>query len=401
MYFNMEITRDELQNWLIDLSEPLHDGLRQRIIRETDVANLCELISVLLPYVDDHHDAVVNLPLLFNPVLKDVQYRLVFRTQQLIEYDIVRYVPQSDDLTQLGNRRKKSVVSHTSQTEIPPESDTSAITGDGQLEFDTEAIVEGWYPPLKTAVTILSQIYQLVNSSIFDDLAHHILHECIASLNKVFVLAQTRLGPMEAHLFLMKQLLILRAQIVEFDIDAAPAEVQVDFSGLAGVISRIRTEGVQINSSSILNLARESVPKVVNNMLDAKSELYAQLKNAIHAFTELAVKTITKSIIDNPLPSTAVEDTRKLRQDIQQELPRIRDVIKVYVADDHTVDILIDSIQDLVIQTYEAYHENIVATGSPAELDGVMEVDGLISWLSDVVSSIYRNDLQSSNQHDM
>lgn len=395
LFFDVDACRDELQNWLMDLSEPLHDSLRQRIIRETEIASLCELITVLLPYVDDttEHDELVNLALLFNPILKDVQYRLVFRTQQTIDRDIARYVPQPDDLAQVGHRRKKSSVGQQPSPDkangehAPPVADQEQ----SKYQFDTTAIVEGWYPPLRTAVTILSQIYQLINSSIFDDLAHRILHESIGALNKVSEVAQSRLGAMEAQLFLMKQLLVLRAQIVEFDIEAAPTEVQVDFSGLAGVISRIRTEGVQLNSSSILNLARESVPKVVNNMLDAKAELYAQLKNAIHSFTEHAVKAITKSIIQDPKPSTAVEDTRRLRQETQQELPRIRNVIRTYISDDRTVDILIDSIEDLVIQTYEAYYDKMVATAkSPDEIDGMMDVDGLVSWLGDVVSSMYR-----------
>lgn len=176
-----------------------------------------------------------------------------------------------------------------------------------------------------------------------------------------------------------------------FDIDYVPAEVLVDFSGLQEVFTKVRQEGVSFSGSGLLNLAKASVPKVVNNMFDAKEELYAKLKNSIHEFTEASVQSIVKSILDNPDPKTAVEKTRQLRQDATTEFPRIRGIIETYIDDERTIDILIDSIQDLVIQTYDTYQKTILSmVKSPEEVDGMMEVDGLVPWLGNIVGKLHK-----------
>jgi hypothetical protein len=372
--------------WLGDLSEPLYDLLRQRIIREGSIDNLCELTSLLLSYEND--DDELNEDKLttsgwFGPVLEDVQSRLVFRVQTIVEQDIVRYVPKADDISQLGRRRKKSLVESNEST---------------QHDFDTEQLLQGLYPPMKRAVTLLSQIYQLVNSKVFDDLAHRVVHESMVALQRAFSLAVARLGPIEAELFQIKNLLMLRSQILGFDIESAPAEVQIDFSGIQEVFTLVRQEGVSFTSSSLLNLARAGVPKVVNNMLDAKEELYAKLKNAIQDFTEGTVKTVAKSILENPSVESAVENSRKLRQDAAVELPRIRTMIENYISDDRTIDILMDSIQDLVIQTYDKYKGQVEDNSTSNEqIDGMMEVDGLMSWLGDIIGRLHSERSRSSS----
>jgi hypothetical protein len=365
------------REWLSDLCDPLYDTLRQRIIRETSIDNLCELTSMLLSYDNsgDEEKDSINYAYVFQPVLHDVQSRLVFRVQTYIQSDIVQYVPKPEDLSEMGGHRKKDIEEEKNDED----------------SFNTETLFKGWYPPMRKAITLLSQIYQLVKSTVFDDLAHRIVHECMESLQKAQTLAVSRLGAIEAHLFFIKHLLTLRTQIMGFDIDYVPAEVLVDFSGLQEVFSKVRQEGVSFSGSGLLNLAKASVPKVVNDMFDAKEELYAKLKNSIHEFTEVSVQSIVKSILDNPDPKTAVEKTRQLRQDATTEFPRIRGIIETYIDDERTIDILIDSIQDLVIQTYDTYQQTILSmVKSPEDVDGMMEVDGLISWLGDIVGKLHK-----------
>lgn len=417
------------QDWLLDLCDPLYDTLRQKIIREHNIDDLCELTSMLLSYeIDDQGEYMVqqveednskgreiNFGFIFRPVLHDVQSRLVFRVQSSIQTDIVQYVPKPEDLSEIGGSRKhrKKIGKEASTAngiDDTLEGNTSAANEDTNGDhghddgdyygsrFDTESLFKGWYPPMRKAITLLSQIYQLVKSTVFDDLAHRIVHECMGSLQKAQSLALSRLGVIDSHLFFIKHLLTLRTQIMGFDIDYVPTEILVDFSGLQEVFNKARQEGVSFTGSSLLNLAKASVPKVVNNMYDAKEELYAKLKNSIHEFTEASVQSIVKSIMDKPDPKTAVEKTRQLRQDATTEFPRIRNVIETYIEDERTIDILIDSIQDLVIQTYESYQQNILSmVNSPVEVDGMMEVDGLISWLGDIVGKLHKTTSASEN----
>lgn len=356
-------------DWVTYICGSLYDTIRQRVIRETDINMLCELTTLLLAYKEsgeqedfddvdsigqnsdldtsegpDSPDAIrIDFYALFKPVLQDVQARLLFRVQAYVDQEIVRHVPRDQDLYGLshrrGNQRRNASVTSESAKEIK-----------GQTrEYDPENLFREWYPPMRKAVALLSQIYQLVSSTIFDDLAHRIVHECLSSLQLAYTLATTRIGRLEADLFLLKHLLILRHQITEFDIEYVPADVRIDFSGLAEVFTLVRTEGVSWNTSNLLNLAQISVPKVVNNMFDAKEELYAKVRNTIHDFTEEAVKQIVKSINKDPSVETAIEDTRQLREDAATEIPRLRKMIESYIEEQRTVDILIDSIQVSII----------------------------------------------------
>lgn len=350
---------DAFFDWLGDICSSLYDTVRQRVIRETDINLLCELTSLLLQYKGeedqefndmdsldqvsdiapeeaDDTDAShsINFYMLFKPILQDVQSRLLFRVQAYVDQEIVRHVPKEQDLYGLSNRRGHKRNGSTA-------SNYDSVT----REYDPENLFREWYPPMRKAVAMLSQIYQLVSSTIFDDLAHRIVHECLISLQAAHTLARSRIGKLEGDLFLIKHLLILRQQITEFDIEYVPADVQIDFSGIAEVFSLVRKEGVSLNTANLLNLAKISVPKVVNNMFDAKEELYAKVRNTIHDFTEEAVKQIVKSINGEPNISTAIEDTRQLREDAAVEIPRLRKMIESYINEQRTVDILIDSIQ--------------------------------------------------------
>lgn len=426
---------DAFVEWYTYVCGTLYDVVRQRIIREVDIGLLCELASLLFNYKeeeeeDDEDDdgqwsargsmlsptspaapsfiqgtstdeQNVSKPFsisyfeLFRPVLQDVQSRLLFRVQAYVEQEIVRHVPTEDDLHGLSGRRKKP--KHTRAASI---SNTD--------EFDVENIFVAWYPPMRKAVALLSQINQLVNSTTFDDLAHRIVHECLVSLQSAHTLAVSRLGRLEADLFLIKHLLILGNQITEFDIEYVPSDVHFDFSGISEVISLVRNGGVSLDRSNLLNLALISVPKVVNNMFDAKEELYAKLRNTIHSFTEEAVKIIIKPITSPDCkPETALADTRELRENAAIEIPKLRKLmLENYLDDVRTVDILIDSIQDLVIQSYEEYHDKIIAQAAKEKkdhgsdetdvIDGLMEVEGLIAWFGDIIGSLHREKLSAA-----
>lgn len=422
--------RQQFEVWVVELCEPLYDLLRHRIIRESSIDNLCELTSMLLSF-DTDYTGVQDQNLGENTdnisqghedsskfvkqILYDTQTRLVFRVQTYIETELVRYVPRPEDVNVLNNRRRRSSKSNSlsqpqtsketvnakdiDEKEDKEELSTSYRRHESLSSIDTSQLLEGWYPPLRKSINLLSQIYQLVKSKVFDDLAHTIVHECIRSLTKVHQLALSRLGPLEAQLFTIKHLLMLQTQIMEFDIDTVPTEVQVDFSGLQEVFNTLRQEGISFSSTNLLKMARVGAPRVIYDMVDAKQELYSHLKNCIHDFTEEAVKCIVSPILgdDKPNPDTALEDTRQLRQNASTELPRIRRMIENYIEDARAIDILIDSIQDLVIQTYQEYYNKLVVhIDNPEQIEDIMELDGLISWLSSIVGQLYRTSSTSN-----
>lgn len=80
-------------------------------------------------------------------------------------------------------------------------------------------------------------------------------------------------------------------------------------------------------------------------------------------------------------PRSAKEDTRKLRECIPTALDRISKLVKQHIEEPKVVDALLDSIHDAFLAEYADYYTTIYNAGSPDQLDGVMDPDGLTSWL--------------------
>ncbi|KAG5362710.1 Conserved oligomeric Golgi complex subunit 3 [Yarrowia sp. B02] len=367
----------QLAEWMDGLFEGLYDQLRTRVLRDRSVSVLCEIAVILQDDESMDDEGFGNL--VFN-TLQDVQSRLVFRAQNIIDQEIVNYVPGDGDFL-IGSRRNND--------KEDGETADSSVGDESNADISND-LLQGWYPPLRRTVILLSQIYQLVNSHVFDTMAHNVLHDCITSLNAARVIAQKRLGPSDAELWFIKHLLMLNSQVAEFDIQFVPEEKQLDFSGALGILGQIaRERRVTTDKDGIAGLARASLPRVINSMMDARVELSANLRNAISTMTESEVRHIAKSIMTDPKPENIVADTRQLREDTASEIPRSYAKIKSYVDDAQAADVLIEAIQDLLVRNYDEYHRKMVTRGKPEQLEALMEVDGFVSWVGDVIQKLY------------
>lgn len=348
-------SKDALLHWFQSLSEPLSDTLRNSILREGSISSLCELATLLdkyYEYDDDEEQFEANLSTyedskpsfenvdlgeIFHPILQDVQSRLVFRAQVYVDENIVKYKPSFKDF-QIGHRRK----SETQEANEADADSSFAITTNRNAMKDC-------YPPLSKGISLLSKIYQLVTSSVFDDMAHNIVHDCIVSLRQAYHIAKPKIGKFDSELFHLKNLLMLKAQIQQFDIEYVSNETFLDFSGIGDIIHKIRNGTSVFTEGGIVELARETVPRVVNNMFDARTELQTELRNIVHEFTEDAVEQIIEPIA-TANPETAEQDTLKLKDNIEASLPRLKSEIEIFIEDRPTVTSLIDGIQVCILQ---------------------------------------------------
>ncbi|CDR37669.1 CYFA0S01e14576g1_1 [Cyberlindnera fabianii] len=397
-----------LSTWFQQLSEPLYDTLRNSILREQSLNSLCELATLLDKYYEYdeenafEHDAILNtaststphpdftqidLGTVFEPILQDVQSRLVFRAQAYAQEKIVKYVPTPRDF-QISHRR--SITRNASVASTASDSPSTPLDDDTSLIMESSAAAtaksEGWYPPLSKGVALLSKIYQLVSSGVFDDLAHNIVHDCIISLREAYRVAKTTTGNIDADLFLLKNLLMLRNQVQNFDIEYVSSETFLDFSGVGDIISKIRNGDSVLNDDGILGLVKESVPKVVKNMIDARMELQTELRNVVHSFTEDVVKQIVEPLQKSTV-ETADSDTQQLQQNIEEALPRVKNQAQMFINDPQVVNALIDGIQELVIQSYEKYYDE---TGHKVTKSvNVVEVDTMIAFIGEIVGKMY------------
>jgi conserved oligomeric Golgi complex subunit 3 len=197
-------------------------------------------------------------------------------------------------------------------------------------------------------------------SSVFDDLAHRIVHRTTASLISAAALLSKSASPTDSSLFLISHLLLLKQQIVAFDIEFVTPETEVhyNFSSISNTFWELRSRGGLFNPRNLVGLL---IPTVVENMLDAKAEVDTRLRQAINDFTAQFVSRITAPIDtknNKKVPANeAAARTAKVRQNIEKEVPFLRTKLEEYITDHRTREMLVQAVMESVMQTYEEWFD--------------------------------------------
>lgn len=406
LWFEWFETEGALYDFLKSLCEVMYDYLRPRIIHETKLEKLCELCATIQGrYMDvdseednDEEDergsregSVANgrsnvgrkldFGSLVQPGLQDAQTRLVFLAVNVLRDGIENYKAKPEDLEwpkgtintnsngvkkgpALSGKRNTTPMSPTAKDETPDEADG--------LFQDGSTPTQSWYPTLPKAIWLLRRIYRLVNSTVFDDLAHRIVHSTIASLLTASTQVGTKKSRQDGQLFLLTHLLHLKQQIVAFDIEFIPPEVEFDFSSYTNTFYELRERGSLWNPASWVRLVSGAVgggllPKVVENMLDAKAELDGRLRTVINEFvngyaghitapiepaTVSEAKSKTKDGAFDPLKAV-----RTVRGLAEKDVPSLRAKLGDYVDDKRTRETLVAAVRDQVVLSYEEFFD--------------------------------------------
>ncbi|TIA43827.1 Sec34-domain-containing protein [Aureobasidium pullulans] len=371
------------------MCEPLYDHLRPRTIRETRIPKLCELCTFIQTrfMIDEEDDDAeyqdidsgkrsLDFAALVKPALEDAQSRLVFLALAVLRDEIENYRPKPEDLDYPSQGRGPSTTNadgkrvalsgrknstNTTQVKSPGEEDDAAdMFEPSWITSEKQGIV--WYPTLRKAVWLLSRIYRLVNSTVFDDLAHNIVHSTTVSLAWAASQIATKSSPADANLFLIAHLLRLKQQIVAFDIEFVTPEVTFDFSSVTNTFYELRERGGLWNPASWVKLAAGGLmPRVVENMLDAKAELDGRLRAVINDFVNSFVGPITTPLAaprkePGPEPSHVTAEVRTVTQ---KEVASLRSKLDEYIQDVRTRETLVAAVRDQVILAYEEWMDKL------------------------------------------
>lgn len=102
------------------------------------------------------------------------------------------------------------------------------------------------------------------------------------------------------------------------------------------------------------------LPKVVENMLDAKVELDGRLRGVITDFTGAFADRIVAPMNESTAakkgfdPLMAVNQVKSIAE---KEVPLLRKKLDEYLDDKRTRETLVSAVQDLVVQRYESFYE--------------------------------------------
>lgn len=411
-FFGSEHSRSKSSQWLCRLCEPLYDAIRTRILRETDISMLCDAVTLFGQYYQFEENSEeyqlqfqdIQFDKIFEPIVQKLQARLILRVQIYIQQNVVNYSPSKDSFI-ISHRRKKPEAPETT------EKNDDAIYLAYVANIDQHSTEEGnymtrdklelYYPPLISSLALLSKIYEMLNVSVFNDLAHHIVHDCICSLRKAYDIVNSSPGGannLDIKLSYLGNLLLLRQEIQNFNIQYTVSETYLDFSGVETLLRSFAgsAKGLQNQDKSMLGMAKALVPKVVKNMVDARSELLIELRNLIKDFTEVVTAQILGSSLD--ISTTGESDTLlsrniKLRQNLEEKLPRTYSQIMIFINDSEIAAHLMIAIQESITQCYNVFYEQVSDKAETGELDKsevseLMYDDVFADFLNKVISKI-------------
>ena len=138
-------------------------------------------------------------------------------------------------------------------------------------------------------------------------------------------------------------------------------DISFDFSGVTNTFYELRDRGGLFDPRNLWRFMGGSLlPKVVENMLDAKAELDGRLRSVISEFTTTLANRITYPIND---PGKRGFDAGIVIPQIQQlaksEVSLLRQKLDDYLDDARTKETLVSAVQDQVIQNYETFFERL------------------------------------------
>ncbi|KAI5674145.1 hypothetical protein M9H77_14509 [Catharanthus roseus] len=384
---------------LAPLTDPLctflYDTLRPKLIHETNLDVLCELVDILKVEVlgeqlSRRGESLAGLRPTLDRILADVHERLTFRARTHIRDEIANYLPLDEDLDYpLRLEQSAEVKSETTST--------------GQ----NSDVSKTWYPPLEKTISCLSKLYNSLESSVFTGLAQEAVEVCSLSIQKASKLIAKRSSSMDGQLFLIKHLLILREQIAPFDIEFSVTHKELDFSHLLDNLRRIlRGQASLFDWSRSTSLARTLSPRVLESQIDAKKELEKSLKTTCEEF----IMSVTKLVVDpmlsfvtkvtavkvalssggqNPKESSIAKPLRehafatpekvaelitKVNSAIQQELPRVMSKMKLYLQNSSTRAILFRPIKTNIVEAHAQILSLLKSEYSPEDIDSVINM---------------------------
>ena len=201
-----------------------------------------------------------------------------------------------------------------------------------------------------------------MQSTVFDDLAHHIVHSTTLSLVNAASQIASKASPTDSNLFLISHFLRLKQQIVAFDIEFVTPEVSFDFSTVTNTFWELRERGGFLNPASWYKLASGGLlPKVVENMLDAKADLDGRLRAIINDFVNSFASRMTAPLSETttngkPVKGQSLDPKRAtttVRGLAEKEVPFLRKKLGEYIDDHRTRETLVAAVRDQVVLAYE------------------------------------------------
>ncbi|XP_011312499.1 conserved oligomeric Golgi complex subunit 3 [Fopius arisanus] len=404
-----------LAGYLEGLCTSLYDILRPSIIHINHLETLAEIccilrIEMLEEHVQNHMEALGGFGNICLQLLHDAQERLVFRTHLYLQSDILGYNPSPGDLAYPNKLKMMEDIAESLREEnrqakikkisVSSISSVSSVISNQELETpkfipivgfepihklsgpvssfnlvnNSPADLHGmWYPTVRRTLVCLSRLYRCVDRPVFQSLSKEAINFCIESIEKAKEKIEARATPLDAQLFQVKHLLILREQIAPFQVDFTVKEYSLDFSKVKtaafGLLER-RSRVFALSNNALLEFLLEGAPRMKEHLIDSRKHVDSKLKAAcqmlIQHCTKLLVDPIDKLLGSNTNASSAspqktIHQSTKVHPQvvaqvvsevlrlIKFQLPSIQQSMQLYLANRETESILFRPIRNNIV----------------------------------------------------
>ncbi|XP_058796417.1 conserved oligomeric Golgi complex subunit 3 isoform X2 [Phymastichus coffea] len=393
-----------LMSYSENLCTSLYDTLRPFIIHINHLETLAEICCILRIEMLDEHVQNNSEPLqgfgnICLQLLHDVQERLVFRAHLYLQSDVVGYNPSPGDLAYPEKlkmmediaesireenrqfRMKKislsSMESGSSSNVVEPISRTHVMGIDpmyqrGSHMGNSPADLHGmWYPTVRRTLVCLSRLYRCLDRPVFQSLSQEAITYCVQSIEIAREKIQSRATPLDAELFQVKHLLILREQIAPFQVDFTVKEYSLDFSkvksaafGLLEKRSRLFT----LSNNALLEFLLEGAPQMKEQLIDSRKHVDAKLKNSCQRLIQHVTRLLIEPVIQLLEKSKNSQQTAALKylgtaesiaavvgeslRSIRFKLPVVQQSMQLYLANRETECILFRPIKNNIVAAF-------------------------------------------------
>ena len=267
------------------------DGLRPLIIHESSVDELCRVAGTLAEDVRSQiatlqvpREILAQLEQGVSRTVSDTQERLVYCAEKRLRQEVTTFKPSA---------------AHLSYPQILEE---CAKNDKATSHADANGLdaARAWYPPLRHTLALLSKLYGIIEPVIFEDFASRAVRSCVHTLLKASEGISKSSPGLHGELFLVRSLLTLREQLMPFDIRLQGMERKLDFSSTGSALTHFASNPRAAfrfdKTNSIWQLAKEGLPSLHEDNIDAKRELDEVLKAACGTLKESATRGLLSGL---------------------------------------------------------------------------------------------------------
>jgi hypothetical protein len=278
------------------------DDLRPCIIRESSVDELCRIVTTLsedvrtqiLAFNKNNFNTSLTKKLIqgLDLTISDTQERLTYCAETQLRQQVQLFDPLPShlsypDVLETAAKARQDTASGIS---IAPTSSSQGNVG------NADDLSRTWYPPLKNTLSLLSKLFGVIEKSVFEDFARRCVSSCVKSLQQGSDGVKRLRSQLHGDLFLVRHLLILREQLLPFEIRLQGTEKRLDFKPTGQALNRLAANTKSLlrmdASNGFLQLAWDGVPGVAETQVDAKRQLDQTLKTACLNLKQSSLKLI-------------------------------------------------------------------------------------------------------------